>query len=306
MGLGMDGAGGYLRGLDVLAAGGHLSPEARGRAVDEILDSITVEHVDRARAVDHMAGPTGLVGPLCRIVAETGDDRALLLIRAAADAIVDRQDPESGGWLGHVAPTPLTGMAHGASGMALALAEASVALDSPSHLAAMRRGLAYEAAVFDPRARNWPDLRPSVRTTGSAFMQGWCAGAPGIGLTRLRLLELLPGDPDAAQWREELDRAARTTADGPLLMGDHVCCGNLGRVVILRRMAVVTGDQEWAAAAATITDAVVARAGGGLPYSALGATPEAMAMPGLMMGLTGIALALADDGPGDWVPLVLL
>jgi type 2 lantibiotic biosynthesis protein LanM len=306
MGLGMSGAGGYLRGIDVLARAGHVSAAQRHRVIDRILGLVTAEVVAQDRGVDQMAGATGLVAPLCRILAETRDARAAILLRAAADAIVDRQDPVTGGWVNAFSAIPLTGLAHGASGMALALAEAAVALDAPSYLTAMRRGLDYESGLLDPTEGNWLDLRPDVRTTGTGFMKGWCAGAPGIGLARLRLLELLPGDPDAARWRAESEVAMRTTATGALLMGDHVCCGNLGRVIVLRCATAVTGDPQWSHAADAIVDAVLDRAGDGMPRSALGATAEELAMPGLMMGLTGIALALLGEQQTDWAPLVLL
>jgi lantibiotic modifying enzyme len=52
----------------------------------------------------------------------------------------------------------------------------------------------YERALFDETHRNWPDLRESsilkVATSGAegpAFLQAWCHGAPGIGLSRLAM-----------------------------------------------------------------------------------------------------------------------
>ena len=48
--------------------------------------------------------------------------------------------------------------------------------------------LAYERAVYDPAARNWPDLRNAATSAGgqAMFATFWCHGAPGGALARLR------------------------------------------------------------------------------------------------------------------------
>jgi lantibiotic modifying enzyme len=217
--------------------------------------------------------------------------------------LVRRQDAATGGWTTLPARAPLTGLTHGAAGIALALAEAGVALDQPAYLDAALRGLAYEAGTFDEAEGNWPDLRESA---AGGFMLGWCAGAPGIALTRLRLLEILPDADQAATWRDELAAAGRATAEAPLLSRDHLCCGNLGRVVVLRTLAAREPDAGWDAAANGIVGGVLARSAGGLPRTVLGDGPDPIVLPGLMTGLSGIGLALADDDPADWVLRLLL
>ncbi len=54
---------------------------------------------------------------------------------------------------------PLTGMSHGASGIAVALLELHAATGRSDFLEAARGAFAYEDSLFDPKLGNWPDLR---------------------------------------------------------------------------------------------------------------------------------------------------
>ena len=103
---------------------------------------------------------------------------------------------EQGGPASVEAPraVPLLGLAHGASGVALALAEAAaIAPDLRPGLALAVGGLAWESGWFDP-IQGWPDLRSDEPT----FPVWWCHGAAGITTVRLRLLQLAQDDLKAA------------------------------------------------------------------------------------------------------------
>jgi type 2 lantibiotic biosynthesis protein LanM len=324
-GVGFAGVGGLLRGLAFLRSGEVVDgPE---RILDEQLEAAAGALVasldpgslrDDAR-IDLMSGVAGVVTPLTRLLADASTGAAARgkltdLIAAAGHSLVARQDSDTGAWQTLAVAPPLTGVAHGASGIALALAEAGVALAEAGFVEAAARGLRYEARVFDAGEGNWPDFRPAsgaapgqsdaTKRAHQGFMMGWCAGAPGIVLTRLRLLELLPDHPDAPTWSDELNRGARTTATAPLLSRDHLCCGNLGRTAILRTLAAQLGEPAWARHADRIAVNVAATAGLGLPRSVLGADIRDLPLPGLFTGLPGAAAALF--GRTDWVPQLLL
>jgi lantibiotic biosynthesis protein len=126
----------------------------------------------------------------------------------------------------------LTGFAHGAAGIAFALLETFHATGDPAFREAAVEGFRYERSVFVPDQENWPDFRfpPKDGKTACAVM--WCAGAPGIGLSRLRAWKLL-GDPI---YREEAEAAIRTTSRW--LAGSEdgnysLCHGNAGNVELL-------------------------------------------------------------------------
>lgn len=312
-GPGMNGVGGLLRGLAFLDEQGQdgrngqngLGDAAEIRAAQSaLLRAVSPQALADDQLLDHTAGAAGIIAPLVRLLGLHDDGLVELLLRSAADVLARHQDPSTGGWRTLPATAPLTGLAHGASGIAVALAEAGVALAEPEFVAAAIRGLEYEATTYSPEARNWPDYRLTAR--GNGFMMGWCAGAPGVALTRLRMLQLLPDAAAAATWRAELMVAADTTASAPLLTRDHLCCGNSGRVAVLRTLASAMNDPRWDADANGIVAGMLERRGEPLPRSMVGPTSPDIPMPGLLTGLPGIGLVLLDIDPSQWVPQLLL
>ena len=314
VGVGWSGAGGYLRTLRWLESRGHLDPQRADDAVAFVLSALSPAVMEKDNWLDVMNGAAGLIVPLAAEPAAA--DMLEPLLAAAADHLLDHQH-DDGGWVTLPGRAPLTGYAHGAAGIALALVVAYQILGEEKYLDAALRGLAYEAAAFDVAAGNWPDFRSTAR---SGFMLGWCAGAPGIALTRSRLLQLLPEHPAVAQWERELEAGARTTATIGLLERDHVCCGNLGRVAVLEALGTEHGRDDWLTAAARLREQVVARAGGGLPRPFLGGAPNGaaasadsgasvLAVPGLMTGLAGQGWLLNTPDPSTthaWVGALLL
>lgn len=127
----------------------------------------------------------------------------------------------------------LCGMAHGNSGIALALAEAAAAhppcADQATALAV--EALRWESAWFDPIAGGWPDLRTDPPTHPAL----WCHGAAGMAAVRLRLLQLpaalgLPTDllraeAEAAVVACGADLARVLGGGGPLHGGLTLCHG---------------------------------------------------------------------------------
>jgi len=114
-----------------------------------------------------------------------------------------------------MASEPLAGLAHGASGMGLALFELHAATGRSEFLDAARGAFAYEDALFDSRQGNWPDLRRferfEVGRAETGFAVAWCHGAPGIALARLRASVLDPAraDEHLATARTAIDTTLR-------------------------------------------------------------------------------------------------
>lgn len=116
---------------------------------------------------------------------------------------------------------PLTGLAHGASGIAWALLELTGLSGEKRFRTVALEALKYEDSLFSPERRNWPDLREmdERRHTddgGRMFMAGWCHGAPGIALTRVCALKYV----DSEKSRNEIEAGLETTLrEG--FRGDH-------------------------------------------------------------------------------------
>ncbi|MDE8668423.1 T3SS effector HopA1 family protein [Pseudarthrobacter sp. H3Y2-7] len=106
----------------------------------------------------------------------------------------------------------LTGLSHGAAGIAAALVELSRATGIETFSCGAREAFRYERSWFSSKHENWPDLREAdertARTTPQSFLGQWCHGAPGIAMSRIRAAEFL----DDAVLRSEAAIAIRTTA----------------------------------------------------------------------------------------------
>lgn len=64
--------------------------------------------------------------------------------------------------------------------------------------------LSYEDILYSEDLKNWIDLRdPDGRKT----MRGWCHGAPGILLSRMSIMDILPDDK---QIKKDILRAVST------------------------------------------------------------------------------------------------
>lgn len=103
----------------------------------------------------------------------------------------------------------LCGFAHGAAGVGYVFLELGSYFGNPAFYHIAEQAFAYENHFFDAGRGNWPDFRKGMWTisayeehkraycegnltffTQPTFMNAWCHGAVGIGLSRLRAYEL--------------------------------------------------------------------------------------------------------------------
>jgi lantibiotic modifying enzyme len=259
--------------------------------------------------VDLLTGGTGAIAPLLALASWLGRpewcDLAMRLGRRTV-AAANRSDD---GWSWPVpagaieACRPLTGLAHGAAGIGWSLLELGNATGAGEMIEAAHRAFRYENRWFRPAEDNWPDFREEDGDDAPACV-AWCHGAPGIGLTRLRAVEL---GFDA--YRADAEAAIRTTRssladrDGWIDGDFSLCHGHAGLGEVLRYASRVLGqpgigELVWEAAAAG-----AARFADGPASWPCGVRRGSN--PSLMIGLAGIGyffLGLTDPA----LPSVLL
>ncbi|MCC6832533.1 MAG: hypothetical protein IT200_14410 [Thermoleophilia bacterium] len=186
-----------------------------------------------------------------------------------------------------------TGLAHGASGVALALAEAGFAEDAA-------RVLGAEDTRFDPHAGNWRDMRPGRLLEARTFACAWCHGAPGIAIARTRARDL--GVPVAEEPLAGGLRTIRAQAGASLgaTGADLTLCHGTGGLAEALAVAGMPDTRDtWAAAvAAEVADGIPIRCG----------LPGGRSL-GLMTGIAGVIhtlvrIAVPRTGPallpGPW------
>ena len=197
----------------------------------------------------------------------------------------------------------LTGFSHGAAGIAYALLKLHLASGQADFLEAAKEGIAYEDAVFSPANGNWPDYRTANSPSGEpTFMTAWCNGATGIGLARLAGLDVL----DTPRIRDDIDTAVATTMRHGLDGGDHLCCGNFGRIEFLKSAAEKLRRPELGVSADGMAGNLLARANQGGAFRMFERLAFGMYSPGFFQGAAGIGYQLLRLAHPDRFPSPLL
>jgi type 2 lantibiotic biosynthesis protein LanM len=210
-------------------------------------------------------------------------------------------------------PRPLTGLSHGAAGMALSLAKLAAVSKAPRFRAGALTALAYERSVFSQARQNWPDFRkqppgreqfPQAEARADPsqerFTVAWCHGAPGIGLSRLAMLPSLDDEPTL---RQEIASALGATLREGFGRNHSLCHGDLGNLETVLVASRVLDEPDSVEALTRLTAQILSS------IEAQGwvtGVPLGVETPGLMTGLAGIGYELLRLAEPERVPSVLL
>jgi lantibiotic modifying enzyme len=176
----------------------------------------------------------------------------------------------------------LTGFAHGAAGIAYALARLHAVTGDLSYFDAAVAGIEYErSALCEDDAVKW------------------CHGAPGVALGRVGCLGLA-----VDRLEEEIEIGLRATESAYLQDADFLCCGNLGRAEAFLVAGSELGRPEWRRLAVAGAAHVVSRARDNGRYTLFG-DMRSVYNPGFFQGMAGIGYQLLRTGHGE-LPSVLL
>ena len=252
--------------------------------------------IDDDTSLDVIGGSAGcLVGlaalyscapsPRIRSAAVSCGDRLLTAARETSPGL---------GWMTSVEATqPLTGMAHGAAGIASALLDLSILSDDIRYRSAAEAALVYERNQFSREDGTWLDFR--IDSQG-ACMSAWCHGAAGIGLSRLKMMR----HSSDSMLRDEVRIAAHVTRNSMASeSSDHTLChGDFGRMEFLLHASRILADTQTTKPIAV--DIEAARQDGWLC-----GTPQNVEVPGLMTGLAGIGYSLLRLADPSVVPSIL-
>lgn len=265
---------------------------------------------------DIVDGLAGLIVALVHLGAGRPDRPFVDVAAAMGRQLVSaaRRGPSGWSWgsIDHERPG-LCGLAHGASGVALALMECHALTGDVTLRSAAREGLRYEKGWFSRRCSNWPDLRDLDAVADAAsYPVYWCHGAAGIGLARLRLYRLTGDDTMLAEAgaaleaaRMEWARVATSPQADPFGRNVSVCHGLGSLVELLTYAHQVLGQPACLGLARRIGAASAAHAvrhGGAWPCGVPGGGEH----PGMMLGLAGVGLGylrLADPRAAPSVSL---
>lgn len=260
------------------------------------------ELIEGDEVYDVVGGCAGLIGALLAVdPADRPSPDRLDLAVACGEHLLDAAQPLGGdalGWIGPIAPRPLTGFSHGAAGIAWALAKLAAASGQERFADAARRAMAYERSLYSAAAGNWPDPRREPGADSpDGFANAWCYGSVGIGLGRLGVRRHL----DDTELDDEISAAVEAARAGGFGHDHSLNQGDLGTLDFLlqaREAGCASGLDLDALIECTLADLVA--------HGPRCATPLAVESPGLMTGLAGIGYGLLRLAAPMDVPSVLV
>ncbi|RQO73947.1 hypothetical protein DBR43_00630 [Pedobacter sp. KBW06] len=170
----------------------------------------------------------------------------------------------------------LCGFSHGSGGIGWVLMETGSLFNNDSLIRFAKQAIYYENQNFSTKNGNWPDFRRGMYEPETCdqlqhafksgdfdpffrprFMSAWCHGAPGIGLSRIRMAELIPDD----FLQRDIKRALKATT-GTLSGFDQfktftLCHGLGGNAMLYLEAFKFTGKKQYFEVAVSVAEAIV-------------------------------------------------
>jgi lantibiotic biosynthesis protein len=273
------------------------------------------------RYVDILSGSAGAIQVLLNVSRRFDCPALVDLAIAHGELLLEAAAKSDAGWSWDTLPGQsekhLLGYGHGTAGIACALLELWSETGELKYRQAALEAFRYERSHFSPEHHNWPDLRSmaayGVPPAQTVYATAWCHGAPGIGLSRLRALELLGNDllGNDDELGTDLDEAIRaTTAACSQIVrpsgGSYCLCHGLaGNLDLLINAADSQGRSHLRHSAETLgRQAAEYIQSSELPWPC-GVT-GAGETPNLMLGLAGIGYFYLRLHDSVRVPSILL
>ncbi|MBD2484028.1 type 2 lanthipeptide synthetase LanM family protein [Planktothrix sp. FACHB-1365] len=248
-----------------------------------------IDHDHYYDVIHGVAGIIPVLLGLAKFTSGRGLEQARLCAQHLLQNAVLQNETLSWPFNPELAKANLTGFSHGTAGIGWALISLGCQIDEGDYIIAGRKAFAYEATQFDPKERNWYDLRTSVMTKdapGPKFAYYWCSGSTGIGLSRIASWYAL-GKTDEVLYQEAHTAVNATLRSLHNLDNDSLCHGRAGSTELLLRYAKLA-EQPYLRMEAKIQATEQWKNYERTRCWNCGAGSDVV--PGLLMGLAGIGM----------------
>ena len=232
------GLGAPIYTLSVL--GGLLQQNELIEEAESVARMMTAERISRDRHFDVVEGCAGAIlallvldDALGRMGCSPSDPRRLgprsTAVQCGEHLLTHLQEhrPGAAAWPAPHSGHLQSGFGHGAAGIHFALTQLAAVRPRPDLASALEVSRQLVDDLYLPSKRRWLPF-PGFDPAGP-LMTAWCWGAPGIALSLLPSTET----PSSARHQAALEQAIAITAEMGDTREDFLCCGNLGRAMIL-------------------------------------------------------------------------
>ena len=273
--LGLSGSGGIILGLQLLD---------RSDLAAQLIKGLTVERLREDSQYDVISGCAGLAGALLSLPRSPQVDKLIFESGNVLNNFAKRYSKSE------AANTGLLGFAHGAGGIAAALANIAVYTHVEAFNISSKLLIGYERSKYDQSRRNWPDLRGKSQN----FMTSWCSGSAGVALSRYALMETEVWDEECGR---EICIGLLSTASNLSWQRDHLCCGSLGSASIMQILLKHFENMQNINSVHRAIDELFGKAFSMVtPHDfslrCFGTGSGSILLPGMFTGLSGMGLAL--------------
>lgn len=271
------GVGGILYAMSCLSAS--LPESCAPDIASQLCGDLSSEIISADKSFDIIDGSAGLLlGLISLRSTQCYESYEAACVETLLAALVEAERQGLRSWQTFELGRCYSGMAHGSSGIAMALARRYALSQSAELLRAIETGLAFDE---------------SVDFASEGMPVQWCHGAPGIALAHWAIGQYIPDD--ARRVRTSMDHVRAQIVLGPESRTDGVCCGAMSRAAALFHTGGPNGlsERPWQALVAA-----VCRGRQRAATFRWSAGSDSL-NPGLFVGLGGIGLELLRMRSGE-------
>lgn len=290
-------------------AGNKLQVKRYHEAAIQLLKKIT--KLDKAYwGLDVIDGAAGAVPVLIQLSKRIPMPELKDFILSIGEYLIEKADKQPKGWSWKTMTDcthNLTGLGHGTAGFATAFVELYAYTSNEQYLQIAKAIVSYEDSHFLAPQQNWPDFRSfdhAAPPSAPVCSIAWCHGAPGIGLSRLRMMEL----SSDTYFMQGTAAAIETTLQNLsiMAMGNYsLCHGVFGNAELLLYAAEILHKPELVETVYAAADECIMNylsKGIPIPIGIQGGNET----PDFMLGSSGIGYFFLRLAFGNTVPRVLV
>jgi type 2 lantibiotic biosynthesis protein LanM len=287
-----NGLGGLIYGSIIL--GEILEDKCWSHFAVSLSERLPEHRIRSEQEPDLLYGVAGLLLALRKLYLVRPDECIRRQAALCIENLVNGFRPDTG-WMRPNGDCSL-GFAHGAAGIAYALATGTSIVEGNSPLDLVNKAIEFDRSFFDGAAHNWPATMQNSNTG----MRAWCSGLTGMLLSRAGVWDQTRDPQLLAEIEENLPYI-------PDLMGlDHWCCGAGGAAETLLHIGKILGREELALKGRSMIDQTVRRALKTVYYRFGPEVGENYCFqPSLFRGLAGIGYTLLRSLDPGSLPCIL-